>query len=756
MECEGVLVQVAIKTPMSKMLCGCGCVVPCRRGVALYWIPVVIFLRYMLLAQCIAVLICKVQCGQPSAVAMVADMMTATKVYIKNKIGISVSTAEEQPAVHLFRRKRRHSTRFNRLQRLHNTMSAPNLLHRQNLEEGCPRGERNSSGVDGFSGGWSPTPIPESHESHPRQQRRHSAARRGSSLNLPGGLRRLSLRGLLGNQTASEPEPESAREPDKTEGEGSGAGPKAASAARGRPRRARRLSQVVRKRATMVYLEEKSPKSNPLRRPPSSASNTAAFAIGGSRSVDSIGSRPDGSEEADPEQVRSQSTAPRTLSRRLSSFLMPSTFGASTDTTSIGLSGLHSMSITEESLEEDEEESSDSSESSMDEEEGKRNRRDEGTAPDFSERRNPVQLELPPLDLGSARHDSPYDTLETGSGGLGLGDEDEELEDTGITLVGHSMCIFGPESRFRGLAALMVNSSTFETGVLVLIGLSCVMLAMDGSVVQIQFNGIFETVDLVLTLLFSGEALARIVANGAFIGDDGYFKQTYNVIDFAVVLVSWITLTGGSAGSAVGGLRAARAMRALKPLRTIRHFPALRLSVETLMACLPVFANILLCVCFVLACFAIISVTMFAGLMWQCNDESVDAVEECIGNFTASDGTVVQRVWSNQIRNFDNFPNAMLTLAEVSTLENWLDVLESAQRAPTQMGNQPFSAYTATASHAFASTFFVLYVVIAHLLLLNLFGGGVYSRFKTLKVERQMGMMTQEQLEVRAMRWGGR
>lgn len=99
------------------------------------------------------------------------------------------------------------------------------------------------------------------------------------------------------------------------------------------------------------------------------------------------------------------------------------------------------------------------------------------------------------------------------------------------------------------------------------------------------------------------------------------------------------------------------------------------------------------------------------------------------------------------MRNFDTFTGGLLTLTEVATLEEWVAVLNSVRRAPAQFGEQPASNPSDAPMNHLAIAFFIIFVIVANLLLLNLFGGGVYSRFKTLKDEKQMGVMTEDQLQ---------
>ena len=99
-------------------------------------------------------------------------------------------------------------------------------------------------------------------------------------------------------------------------------------------------------------------------------------------------------------------------------------------------------------------------------------------------------------------------------------------------------------------------------------------------------------------------------------------------------------------------------------------------------------------------------------------------------------GHVESLVWP-QIRNFDTFSDSLLTLAEVATLEEWTAVLASARAAPTEFGQQPSEDPNDSDLNLVTTVFFIVFVIVANLLLLNLFGGGVYSRQALIYIEHR-------------------
>lgn len=74
--------------------------------------------------------------------------------------------------------------------------------------------------------------------------------------------------------------------------------------------------------------------------------------------------------------------------------------------------------------------------------------------------------------------------------------------------------------------------------------------------------------------------------------------------------------------------------------------------------------------------FGIMSVQLFGGAFWSCNDKSVDGKKECIGTFTdPSTGAETARVWSNPRLNFDNLGHAFQALFFFVVMDSYLPIL---------------------------------------------------------------------------------
>lgn len=75
------------------------------------------------------------------------------------------------------------------------------------------------------------------------------------------------------------------------------------------------------------------------------------------------------------------------------------------------------------------------------------------------------------------------------------------------------------------------------------------------------------------------EATLKIIAMGLFLNKGSYLRDSWNVMDFTIVLTSFISAFSGGGG---GSLASLRALRILRPLRTISTIKALKDILVTL------------------------------------------------------------------------------------------------------------------------------------------------------------------------------
>mmetsp|Transcript_2584 Transcript_2584/g.3507 ORF Transcript_2584/g.3507 Transcript_2584/m.3507 type:complete len:1836 (-) Transcript_2584:287-5794(-) len=324
-------------------------------------------------------------------------------------------------------------------------------------------------------------------------------------------------------------------------------------------------------------------------------------------------------------------------------------------------------------------------------------------------------------------------------------------------LVGISLGLFSPENSFRKFCCRIVRNSHFENVILFCIIFSSILLACDGPTNDNKTD-VWKNIailDFTFVLLFTVEAMLKIIVQGFYFCPASYIKDPWNVLDFVVVLTAWLSLDYWflslpfSGGSGLSALRTLRSLRALRPLRTIQRLPGMRLVVAVLFECAPVFINICFVALFFFTVFAIMGVQFFKGQFWSCTDGDVNRVDQCWGCFEDESESwpshecpsgYSKRRWKNAKMNFDNTANALLTLYEVAGLEMWLDVMYAAMDTRPNFtrdvhGNKefPYGAQPSQEANWPAAFYFIVFILVGVFIVMNLFVGAVVDKFNELK-----------------------
>jgi hypothetical protein len=190
-----------------------------------------------------------------------------------------------------------------------------------------------------------------------------------------------------------------------------------------------------------------------------------------------------------------------------------------------------------------------------------------------------------------------------------------------------------------------------------------------------------------------------------------------------------------------------RALRALRPLRVISKNQGLKLAVGSLFGALPAIASGMIICQLVVFIYAIIGVSLFKGKFFRCvfrNTPQIMHEEEDYHQDIFSDQDCVEKggIWLNSMQNFDNIFQAQFTLYESITTEGWLGVMYKGVDS-VGIGMQP--KYN---NNPVVSIYFVSFIIIGNIFILNLFVGIVIDKFNRLK-DRMCGysLMTRDQKE---------
>ncbi len=324
-----------------------------------------------------------------------------------------------------------------------------------------------------------------------------------------------------------------------------------------------------------------------------------------------------------------------------------------------------------------------------------------------------------------------------------------------------------------------VESSWFEIGITMLIFSSSLCLALDNPLLDPDSTRVISLryCDFVFTMLFIAEMVIKILAYGLIFEQTAYLRNSWNVLDFIIVMVSILNLANIGPGSS---LRALRTLRVLRPLRMVNRLPELKVVVDALLLSFPSVADVaVLCTLFFLI-FASFGVNFLKGTFYHCAGEVFDSLSSeqvnyltnpypwgemddvqqswfdvTIDSCKASTWTAATTPSSKDIcdclapggwqlvvpQNFDNVINGMALLFEIATTEGWVDVMYAAidQRG---IEKQPIRD-----SNPYWAIFFIVFLIIGAFFILELFVGVTIDNFNKIRDRTGRGMMTDAQKE---------
>lgn len=298
----------------------------------------------------------------------------------------------------------------------------------------------------------------------------------------------------------------------------------------------------------------------------------------------------------------------------------------------------------------------------------------------------------------------------------------------------YSLFLLSPSNAFRIMMARTVASKAFERVIFSFILASCAVLAVKNT----DDNDMLYAFNLCITIIFVVEALMKITALGFILHPTSYLRADwFNVLDFTIVIIDvsffWAT--------DITYIKVIRILRVLRSLRLISSLKGMRITITSIFRAIPGILNVVVMLALFMLLFGLLGVQFFKGQLYRCNDGSLVDEVDCTGTFDDPyiDGLTLPRQWSNPSQHFDNIGAGMLTLFEVSTLENWPHIMFLSVDA------SPHSEAPDRDAHPEASLFYVVYIVLVNFFVLNMFIGVVYMEFQKVKKSKENTLFLSEE-----------
>ena len=289
----------------------------------------------------------------------------------------------------------------------------------------------------------------------------------------------------------------------------------------------------------------------------------------------------------------------------------------------------------------------------------------------------------------------------------------------------HSLLLFAPDSAARrachAVTCFRVASTplSFDNLIIAFIVASSLSMTLEScdlaptAHLALQL----ETLNLVATLVFVVEMALKVISLGLVFAPHAYLRSGWNRLDAFIVGSSLLALVGGGSPA----IRVLRVLRVLRPLRLISRFGGMRLVIALLVRTMPKVVDICAVSLLFLLIFAILGVQLFAGKFASCSLDGATTLAAC----DAAGG-----VWANPpIGSFDDVGAASLLLFEMAGMEGWPDVMYAGVDA-SNVDEAPVVGY----SYA-QSIFFVAWIVVGGMFVVNLFVGIIVDTFAAIRSE---------------------
>ena len=283
-----------------------------------------------------------------------------------------------------------------------------------------------------------------------------------------------------------------------------------------------------------------------------------------------------------------------------------------------------------------------------------------------------------------------------------------------------SYYVFTKSNFIRLFCTKLCKSQFLDHFILLIIVLNSFKLVWDTYIIEIPSDSkqalASELLDIIFTSIFTAEFFVKSIAFGLFGDRMCYLQDNWNKVDLVIVILSILDLSVNAINLPV--IKIFRLLRTLRPLRLINHNLSMKIAVSALIDSMIAICNVLVVIFIVWLVFAILGVSLLAGKMHYCEEGSIEAKDTCeLSGYN----------WKNMDYNFDNVPQAMVSLFIVMSQESWPIIMYEGVDARS-IDESPKANY-----NPYIAYYYVVFVIIGNFFMVNLFTVIVFSNFNEAK-----------------------
>lgn len=239
-----------------------------------------------------------------------------------------------------------------------------------------------------------------------------------------------------------------------------------------------------------------------------------------------------------------------------------------------------------------------------------------------------------------------------------------------------SKVIDPPEGGLRGFIYPIAMSPIFSNFMNFLILINVGVLMSESVPISYETETFFKNANVALLCCFTMEMLVKLVALGPL----DYWNDNWNKLDSTTVITSWI----GEYLEGIGGVQALRAIRVLRLVMLLKQAKTLRSLIATLVKSMIPASNIFCLLALVYFCFAVVGMFLY-------------------GNCRKGD-------FITELDNFDDIFHAMRLLFQISTGQDFMNVMHELELRGAQAVFPFFLSFVITSIWVFFN-FFVAVVL---------------------------------------------
>lgn len=251
----------------------------------------------------------------------------------------------------------------------------------------------------------------------------------------------------------------------------------------------------------------------------------------------------------------------------------------------------------------------------------------------------------------------------------------------------------------------IANSTWFQASIIAVILLAGVVVGIQtyelSSARVREYSNILHAVDTIVLIIFSAEVVVKILAEGN--KPLNYFKDVWNIFDFIIVAVCYLAFVTPTIDA--GFIAVLRLARILRVFKLVTALPKLQMLVGALLKSIP----------------SMFYVGILLGLLFY--------IYAAMGVFIFGENDPVH---------FETLHKSMLSLFRVVTLEDWTDIMYINMYGCDHSiwGYGPESGcMNPKANPIVGAFFFVTFVLIGTMIVLNLFIGVIMNAMDEVKEE---------------------